>query len=528
VVRLRFETDLATSLKAAADLEKAVTRNANAFSATAAEAKKLEMAAARIVQQNLTPQEKYNLSIEKMARAVKAGRMTMEEASIQAGRLRTKLDELSRSQQSVFGAGALANMKSYLTGIVGISSAISLFRSEMDAIRAEAEKTTQAQLGAGAARDQLKRNISVLGVPAARKFEERAGRLAAELGLPQSKVDIALGEAFSAGGDVEGSFERVRLAGRFLKTAPEELGGFAGSLGDISKGTGDKDALRNLGFLLTISAQSRLTKASASAANVPPALAGAAAFGARGEESGGLYSALSVAIGDIEGRITGTAIIQATRQLSDFFDERIKKGKSAKGIDTFAERLQQLRADPKLAREFFEGASFESKAIGPLRNFFTDPGSEIAREYEKNIRSFGTAEQQRAIARQTIDYLSEGRFAQTAAIDRTIASKVEQFQLTQDSELTTEAREKIIERASRISGQYRTAQRFQTLFRTGATLSPEEAISELETAFTVANRVGQAVDPELAQNTREMIAELKAIRNAIQPALPPKPSGRPE
>jgi hypothetical protein len=87
VVRLRFETDLATSLKASADLKSAVDKVGDSLGTAAGEARKLELAAKRIVDANLSPQERYNQKLELMARAVKAGKLSMEDAEKTAGRL---------------------------------------------------------------------------------------------------------------------------------------------------------------------------------------------------------------------------------------------------------------------------------------------------------------------------------------------------------------------------------------------------------------------------------------------------------
>lgn len=525
--KLRLETDLGSSLKAFGDLDKALNRTKTGLTTAAAEAKKLEQAASRIVQQNLTPQERYNVALDKMARAVKAGKLTMDEAERTAARLRQRLDETTRSSDGVFGAGALANIKSYLTGVVGISSAVALFRSEMEAIRAEAEKTAQTQLTAAQSRDVLKRNISTLGIPAARQIEQRADALAAELGLPQRFVDQGLAAAFgSSEGNAELAFSRVRAAGRFLKTRPEGLGEFAGALGDISKATGDPDAMRNLGFLLAVGAESRVTDDRKLAETVPVALAGAKAFGARAEESGALFDALSKAGADTEGRLTGTGVIRTAEQLSEFFDKRIKEGKTGADIDTFAERLQALRSDPTLAREFADTASFEAKVKGPLREFLLDPNAPISKEYQRLLRGFGTRESQIGLARETVGYLDEGRIASTAAIERTIESRMESFRLGKDADLTTASRDEIIRRYAQLGGIPESLARFYVTLQSGFTMSPEEAIQQLE--YAPQERIGSKPDAELAENTRQMIQELRQIRQKQQPVQAPAPSGRAE
>ncbi len=532
MVKLHFETDLATSLQAANDLNKAVEKVGKTLGSAAGEAKKLEQAARRIVDQNLSQQERYNQKLEVMAKAVKAGSLSMEDAQRTAAKMRQKLDEAGDSSRKMFGENALSSLKSYVLGMASVGTAVSVVRNEIELMRAEAERVTQAQLGAGASRAYLKRNIAVLGHDQAVKYEARAERLAAELSLPQTYVDTALAQAFSAsGGDVEDSFAQARVAGRFLKTAPGEIGAFAGSLGDIAKATGDRDALRNLGFLLKVGAFSRVADAQQQAKNIPAALGSAKTFGATAEQGGALFAALSIAASDYEGDVTKTATITANESLRNFFDAKVKGKKfKAEAVDTFDERLAVLRANPKLAREFVGMAEFgRAQTRGPLEEFFTDPNSLIARKYTEFVGSFGTPGQQRTLAESTLGYLDEGRLAATGATERAINAKVEQFQLSQEADLSTESESKIIERAKQLRGRIDYYTSGGALLRSGISMSPEEAIGELELAIQRGqqNPFGKP-SQELIDNTRLMIEELKGIREQYRRQEAPKPSGRQE
>lgn len=539
MVKLRFETDLANSLKAGADLTAAFERVGKTVTNAAKEMKALEAAAKRVVDQNLSPQEKYNQKLDTMAKAVKAGKMSMEEAEKTAGRLREQLDKTGKSHDGAFGSAAIGSLKSYLTGMLSIGTALAVVRSEIDAAKAASEKTAQAQLTAAGARDILKRNIGVLGKEKARAFEARGEALASELVLPQAIVDKSLAEAFSAsGGDVEATFSRVRLAGQFLKTQPEAISAFAGSLGDISKATGDPNNMRNLGFLMTIGAMSRLSDQAQMAKNIPASLASAKTFGANAEQGGALFAALSVAAADFEGDVTKTATITSNEALSKFFNEKVKKHKfKADAVDTFGERLALLWSDPKLAKEFVGngGEGFgRAQTRGPLIEFYSNPNSEIAKKYRENLAGFGTAAQQAAIGKDTIDYLGEGRIAGTAAIERTIGAVSDQFRITQDADLTEESREAIIGRTYKLRNNLYYVNKLNTFLRQGATMSPEEAIRELEYGVGVArNRAafdtGNAADINaLIDNTEKMISELRGIRDQQQKTNAPKPSGRQE
>ena len=69
----------------------------------------------------------------------------------------------------------------------------------------------------------------------------------------------------------------------------------------------------------------------------------------------------------------------------------------------------------------------------------------IRQEYRKNLTGFGTPADQVKIANDTIGYLGQGRLANTAAIERTVGTKSEQFRLGTDAELTNASREEIIQ-----------------------------------------------------------------------------------
>lgn len=143
MARLRFETDLGTTLKAHADLAKATEKIAAGYSRGTAEAKKLELAAKRIVDANLTPQERYNQKIEQLGKALRAGAVGFNDAQNAAGRLRQRLDAVGQTQQSVFGASALANIKNYFATMAGPGALIGGAIAALRNYNAELDKLNQ-------------------------------------------------------------------------------------------------------------------------------------------------------------------------------------------------------------------------------------------------------------------------------------------------------------------------------------------------------------------------------------------------
>ena len=507
MVKLVLGGDGRGAVKAIQDLNKAIAGTEKTLDTTAKKAAQLEKQGKRIGEL-ADPMKKYNRQMAELAQHVKDGRVSMEDARQMAIRHQRQLQGLGTTGTKAFG-GIAASLRSTVAGLASVGGAIALVRSELAAIRAESERVTQSHLSAAQSRDVLKRNIAVLPAAQRRTFLARANKLAQTTALPQTAIDTGLAEAFSGtGGDIEATFATASLAAQVQKTSPEAIGEYAGSLADISKATKDKSALRNLGFLLTVGAASRVADAKKQAATIPGALAGAGAFGASAETSGALFSALSVAAADTEGRRSGTGVIRLAEQLSSFFGDRGDLG-------TFTERMGALRKDPALAKEFYEGASFEAKVKGPIREFLLDPESAVAQNFRRAKGGFGTAATQKALGQSTIGFLGEGGIAATAETERVISSTMEQMRLGSDATLSEKASTDLIELISQARGQPRFVTRATTALTSGLEFDRAEAIWELREAKKMVGSVldGREINPELLDKMDGMISELQRIES---------------
>jgi hypothetical protein len=133
MVRLRFETDASSTLKAGHDIAKIFDEVGDSVQGSVREMSALERAAKRLVDSNLSPQERYNKQLELMAKAVKAGKLSMEDAEKTAGRLRQRLDETGNSSQKAFN---IERVGQWATGVFGASAALA-------ALAADFKKTAQ-------------------------------------------------------------------------------------------------------------------------------------------------------------------------------------------------------------------------------------------------------------------------------------------------------------------------------------------------------------------------------------------------
>jgi hypothetical protein len=140
VVRLRFETDLATSLKASADLSAAVDKIGDNLGIAANEAKKLELAAKRITDGNLGPMDRYNRKVEEHAKLVKAGKLSVDDAEKSLARYRARIEQVGQSQSKTFGPSALQSLAGYASGMFSIGAAVSAISQALRQVEADAQR----------------------------------------------------------------------------------------------------------------------------------------------------------------------------------------------------------------------------------------------------------------------------------------------------------------------------------------------------------------------------------------------------
>lgn len=446
-------------------------------SEAAAGAEKLRQQVQRIVRDNELPLERFKRKYKELNRIYRKGGLALDQKRRAAKKLRVELRKAGEAGKSALGSGFAGQIRGTLAGLASVSAAIGLIRREYDEIRDRSDKATQTQLTAAAARDVLKKNIAILPREEREAIIERVEELARKQSIPQRVVDKAFAESFSAqGGKTEAAFENTGLSIRFNKTDQEAIGPFAGSLGDISKATKSSDAVENLGFLLTVGALSRVADSKKQALTIPSALAGAAQFDTAPEVSGSLFGALSQTAADVEGRKTGTGVIRFTEQLKKFSDNLVDQGSLPKEVDTFLERVAELRKDPALAKSFSEAVSLEAKVKGPLQGFILDSESETAKLFRENIKTFDSKEEQKRRALELLGDLGQGRLATTASTGRIIQSGYEQYELGKDGNLSLEDEKKLIALAADANGSSITWTEFDAFLQFGSNFSRDEAI----------------------------------------------------
>lgn len=337
MARLRFETDLGTSLKASADLSAAYDKVGDQLGKAAGEAKRLELAAKRIVDQNLTPQERYNQKIEKMAQAVKAGKLSMDDAERTAGRLRQRLDEVNNKGKETFGTVALQRIGAYTAGLFGVSQMVGKIVEGFRAVEAESQAAADAifqNLGSFGELQQVSSTPQDFAQNVARAREiVRSGIVPA--GQQGQAADIVF--AMVSAGYTEAEKDLIQRLGEQKFVKPEGLLGLAEGLQKYRRLFGEGEA----GTLSEVA--NKVVQASSTAqASVPETLKAILESGASAKALGIGDEAAVAAFLAVEAQ-SASADLAATKFRS-FLDQVNKRGLFKGDIPSTVAAIQEREA----------------------------------------------------------------------------------------------------------------------------------------------------------------------------------------
>ena len=405
----------------------------------------LEKAIKRIYANAKNPAEQYNKEMGRLLAAFRDGKINAEQyekalakladahedVSSVSGQLKSKTDKL-------FSAETLTKVGKFALGLGGVSSAAALITQELRAQLELIDKAAKTQLSVSQSRNVVLRNLVGTSPENARAILEENQKLASETGVSEQAINQARASALSAsGGNVQASLEATRVAAKFLADQPGEIGGFAGSLLDLSKVTGSTDANENLGLLSFVASQSRVVSPQQQAANIPRALIGARSFGATSQEAAALFASITTGSGDLTGATSGTATIQLAKQLESF---------QVPGATTVSEKIAAMQSNPELASSFLADASFETSSLGPIRELLSNPNSEIARSFQSGMSALPDSAGLRRQGQSAIDLFNQANSLNPLAVaDRNLGTLTETLRVGETQNLSDEARENLRE-----------------------------------------------------------------------------------
>jgi hypothetical protein len=544
--KLILDGDSRGAVKAQADLQRAFATTTKEVNLAAKSCKELEKAAERITKENLTPQERYNRRIAELAKLVREGKLSFEQAGLAAERYGVQLDRAWRSGLRAFGAESMAALRNYIGGLASAAGLVAAIKAEWDKVIERQGKVTAAQLGAAEPRDVLKRNI--FGMPDAQRdaLIAQSEQIAAQTKLPLGVIDTAIAQTISSrSGNVQQAAKFVRYAAGFNRD-PESIGEFAGALGDIANALGTNDPQQAMGFMALSAQHARPTDLRQIARNLPKVTQAVRGAGGDPRFGAALFAGITTGAADPQGEISRTAAIRMTEKIGEFFEGK-SHGYPASQADEFNEQINILMRDTKLAQKFLDKYSFEAGAQPAIRSMLLDPSSAASRSFESAYAAVGTPNNQRTAGARGVEYLAKGRFAQTRLHEQTVGSAFEHLMLSGDAQYTPERRAEIREMNRRVLGLPEFWYNAEFAYRTGPTLSRNEAITELERSVELnkrgggmmftedpkANRAAEQLLQELRDLSKEQRDELRDIKTSNQSLdrksrdLPP-PSGRQE
>lgn len=430
-------------------------------------ARDLESAVGRIFKNVKEPSKQFNEEMGKLLRNMKDGKINAEQYAKGIARLEKAYGDantfggrLKGTMLNMFGADSLKMLQNYalgFTGAGGLIAAVSLLKSEYQAVIDLQDKATGVKMTVGQARNVMIRNMLGSSPKEISGVLGQTTALAGELKLPESVVAQAMAEAMSANsGDAGSALKAVKLAGKFLPDQPDEIGEFAGALLDLQKASGSADPRVNFGLLASISQRSRVATPRAIAMNAPEALIGSAGLaGATGAEGAALYSALTNASGDKTGATSSSAQIAFSKSLGLVFDAELRKPINGQAdiADQLAGmsmggKIAMLQQNPELARQFFATSGVtlgEGKAVAPLRDLLLNPNSVMARNYAANLASMPNDAGLGRLADEAIGNFRLNPMEPLAKTSRTIGSLHEQTLAQFPDTLGAEDRQKINE-----------------------------------------------------------------------------------
>lgn len=404
------------------------------FKKTAQGAGELERAAKRIVQQTEGPQERWNKKLAETQELFKKGKLTLDQAAQATAYYRQKLDEAGRAQERTFGASAVAQLKSYAAGFLGISGIIAGIRAEINALRAEGERTAQAKIGAADARRVLRSQIALATPEEQQLVLAAANRIPGELNVSSATTDLTLNSAVSASPDIARAVKFAEYGLRLTRGVGDTKAEIGGAL-DVGNALNSNDPQAAFAFLNAAKQVSRVEDTAAVAKNLPRVINAVAVAGADPRVGGALYAGLTVGGADPDSEISRTAAINLIDRANQFFTKNKFADIPLEQRDEFKEQIALLLNNDQLGQQFLKSDQFNFKAASrpAVQQLFT-PGSTARAAYRKFFDVIG--EDPSTTGQNLIDYVNAGRNEPAAEAERAIASVSEQRRLASGDTLS--------------------------------------------------------------------------------------------
>ncbi len=309
---------------------------------------------------------KLESKIEKLERQLKSNARTSRKGANSAQ---------SDFQMMVSGAASVAG------GIGVISVVTRSAQLAVGALRAEYQDLVETQKASAAAQrtfsqafDSALLNLGLGPEATPQNLQRMIDRIGDATRAQPVQIANVLSTALSARGNLTiADVEEAATASLSLtKNVPEAQAPLTGAVLDLQKlidGVTGKDAL---GFLLSTGTVARVTNPAFLAENIAPAITNIAATGGDTPKQGAaLVAAISTAISDSTGAISGTAGINLDAALEKAFPD----------LPDIEARINFLRSDQAAREKFVSETSFRAKTAKPIEQILT-PGTKFAKIFD--------------------------------------------------------------------------------------------------------------------------------------------------
>lgn len=165
------------------------------LSAAKRESEELGRAAARIIQENEGPQERYNRKVGELSRLFVAGKLNVQQMDQALDRYRGELDRVGPAQEAAFGEAAVAQLAGYGQGVVSVSAIVSALAQAFRQVEQDAQAAADAVFNTLASAGQLQQVIK--SGPDGLKMLAQARQLSGEGLFPAGQQSQALDLVFA-------------------------------------------------------------------------------------------------------------------------------------------------------------------------------------------------------------------------------------------------------------------------------------------------------------------------------------------
>lgn len=301
---------------------------------------------------------------------------------------------------------AATGVLSWAASFASVQTAISLVNQGLEDQRRLAEQSHQTQMRVAGSQAAVLKNLGDVSDKEAKSFLYSVDQIRQETGFASVvPLQQAAASILSAtGGNKQLTLDILAAEAPLMADSPDQMAGFGGALGDLTKSTGVKDMRKLSALALSIQGQARfetlggfdkVASALAAANEVTGGIGETEADQLRdAREASAAFAAIGSNIADKDGSQTKTASANLFANLARVTNEAVAAGKVApEKVDTFNERMAYVRANPDLQQEVTK-SGFEGAVKPVIQSFLSERGGEtqVGKDYEAALKNIGASE----------------------------------------------------------------------------------------------------------------------------------------